>query len=175
MKGVIITCLQEMVCSRFGTDKWDKSLAEAGFPASSVLQAVADVQDASALRLLAAVCRTLGLELPQLADAFGDYWVNVYSPKLYKAFYERNPTARDFLLDMDRVHVAMTKSVPNASPPRFEYEWTDARTLVMTYRSERGLVDLVVGLAKGVGTYYGEPLEVTKLGPDRVRVVFLRG
>jgi hypothetical protein len=71
--------------------------------------------------------------------------------------------------------VAMTKSVPNASPPRFEYQWTDARTLVMIYRSERGLVDLVVGLAKGVGTYYGEPLEVTKLGPDRVQIVFLRG
>jgi len=73
---------------------------------------------------------------------------------------------------MDSVHAAVTKSVPNSHPPRFEYEWKNEKTLIMKYKSQRGLIDFVVGLAKGVGKLYGENLKVTKIGNDKVEIVF---
>jgi hypothetical protein len=172
MKGVILTCLQELVTTKYGKDKWDTALAEAGYPKKSVLLAVSEVDDATALSIVESVCRNVGITLPEAADAFGEFWSSVYSRRLYQAFYERNRSAKAFLLDMDRVHVAMTRGMPNATPPRFEYEWRGEDTLVMHYRSGRGLVDFVVGLAKGVGSYYGESLEVTKLSADQVQVRF---
>ena len=73
---------------------------------------------------------------------------------------------------MNAVHTEMTRSLQNARPPRFEYEWEDDKTLVMQYKSHRGLLDFVVGLVKGVGKRYEEPLQVTKIDPDKVQIVF---
>ena len=66
----------------------------------------------------------------------------------------------------------MTKNIPNASPPRFDYEWNDTNTLIMKYKSNRNLIDILVGLVKGVGNYFQEDLTVSKTGMDKVQVVF---
>jgi hypothetical protein len=118
------------------------------------------------------VCSVLNISLVQAADAFGDYWSTVYAPKIYGAFYDTAKSAREFLLKMDDVHTIMTSTVSDAHPPRFEYEWKDDKTLIMKYKSRRGLIDFVVGLAKGVGKYYKEDLNATKLGDDRVKITF---
>jgi hypothetical protein len=36
----------------------------------------------------------------------------------------------------------------------------------------RALLPIYIGLARGVGKYFGEPLTVRKIGPDRVRIRF---
>ncbi|MFW6113653.1 MAG: heme NO-binding domain-containing protein [Actinomycetota bacterium] len=79
---------------------------------------------------------------------------------------------KDFLLKMDDVHVKSTKNIDNVRPPRFEYAWEDERTMIMTYKSSRGLVDICVGLIRGVGKYFGEELEVTKISDKDIKVVF---
>ena len=172
MKGTIVKCLEELVVTQFGKDKWEQSLKDIGLSTSTIIWPMSDITDAQVMGLVEAVCKNLDITLVQAADAFGDYWVNVYSQKMYPLYYKRNATARDFLLDMDNVHVEMTRSMEKARPPRFDYEWKDDRTLIMHYKSHRSLVDFVVGLARGVGRYYKEDIQVTKLGPDKVQIVF---
>ena len=172
MKGTIVRCLEEMVVTQFGEDKWQKSLEDAGIKSSRIFLPFEDVEDSVVMKLVTAVCKNLNISLSQAADAFGDYWVNVYSQKLYPQYYAKHKTARDFLLDMDAVHVAMTKTIKDAKPPRFEYEWKSEDTLIMHYNSHRGLIDFAVGLVKGVGKFYNETLRVTKLGSDKIEIVF---
>jgi hypothetical protein len=172
MKGTIVKCLEELVTTRFGRDKWEQSLQDIGLSPAIIIWPMSDIDDAQVKGLIEAVCHNLDITLAQAADAFGDYWVNVYSQKMYPLFYERNATAKDFLLDMNSLHVQMTRTMEQARPPRFEYEWKDDRTLIMRYLSHRGLIDLMVGLAKGVGKYYKEDIQVTKLGPDKVQIIF---
>ena len=172
MKGTIVKCLEELVITQFGKDKWEKSLSDVGLNTSTVFWPRADIDDGQVLKLVGAVCGNLDISPSQAADAFGDYWVNVYSQRMYPLYYERNATARDLLLDMNAVHTEMTRSLQNARPPRFEYEWEDDKTLVMCYKSHRGLLDFVVGLVKGVGKRYEEPLQVTRIDPDKVQTVF---
>lgn len=171
MKGSVVLGLKEMVTSRFGRDKWDIALKKAGAELKTVL-AVSDVDDAMVLRVINSLCEILNIKLPELADLFGDYWINVYTQRTYPTFYFRSKTAREFLLDVDRIHVELTKTIPNARPPRFEYEWKNDNTLIMRYKSHRGLIDIVVGLVKGVGKRYKENLRVSKLGNDRVEIIF---
>jgi hypothetical protein len=73
---------------------------------------------------------------------------------------------------LDNVHVGVTQNIKNSHPPRFEYEWKNEKTLIMTYKSERGLLDIFIGLIKGVGKLYKEKLIVSKIGTDKVQVQF---
>ncbi len=172
MKGVILQCLGELVKENFGRDKWEEALERAGMDRKSVFLATQDVDDSVALGLLSAVCDVLNITLKQAADAFGEYWVCKFAPKIYRVYYEGCNSAKDFLLKMDNIHTISTKNIPNARPPRFEYEWQDDKTLVMKYKSHRGLIDIMIGLIKGVGKYYNENLSVIKLGDDAVKVIF---
>ena len=172
MKGTIIRCLEDMVIAQFGREKWHQSLQDAGLDESAIFLPMSDIDDAQVLKLVEAVYKNLDISFEQAADAFGDYWVNTYSQKMYPLYYTRHTTAKGFLLDMDSVHVNMTRTMDNARPPRFRYEWQDDRTLIIRYMSHRGLVDFVVGLAKGVGRYYKEDLQVSKMGADKIRIVF---
>ena len=172
MKGTIVKCLQDLVTNNFGKDKWEKSLEDAGLSKSSIFLPVADVEDSQVMKVVGSVCKTLNISLQQAAEAFGDYWVNVYSQKLYKQYYQKSKSSKEFLLELDNVHVIMTRSMENAKPPRFVYEWKDGKTLIMNYKSQRGLIDFMVGLVKGVGKFYKENLSVTKISSNKVQIVF---
>jgi len=172
MKGVIVQCLQELVSVKFGIDKWEKSLVDAGVPANSKFIVISDVPDDVVMNVVQSVCKNLNITLEQAATAFGDYWVNVYSQKLYSNMYKFKKNAKDFLLYMDEIHINMTKTMKNAHPPRFEYELIGDNTLIMKYKSKRGLIDFLIGLIKGVGTYYNEKLDVRKLSDDKVQIDF---
>ncbi|MEA1948579.1 MAG: heme NO-binding domain-containing protein [Thermodesulfobacteriota bacterium] len=172
MKGVIPDCLEKLVKSKFGKDKWEDSLEAAGLPRHSSFLATADIPDADVMKVVESVCKVLNITLQQSADAFGDFWVNDYAPKIYKVYYRQSNSAKEFLLNMDNIHKTVTKNIPNAHPPRFTYNWKNDKTLVMTYKSSRGLIDFLVGLIKGVGKYYKEDLKVMKLGNDKVQIIF---
>jgi hypothetical protein len=66
----------------------------------------------------------------------------------------------------------MTKSLEDSAPPRFDYKWEEKRTLIMTYKSKRNLIDFAVGLVKGVGKFYKEEIKVSKLSDDKIQIVF---
>jgi methyl-accepting chemotaxis protein len=161
-----------MITKQFGVEKWEAALEDAGLRRDAWFLHHEDVDDAAVMAVIGSVCKTLKITPIQAADAFGDYWVNVYAPPLYKSFYDMAGSAKEFLLKMDQVHVAITKNMPGARPPRFDYTWRDSRTLIMKYASERGMIDFVAGLAKGVGKYYRTNLTVARQGSDSVVIGF---
>ena len=173
MKGTIVRCLEELVTKRFGRAVWENALTAVGMDSSTVFLAVQDIEDSTVIGVLSAFRQQNGLTTAQAADAFGEYWVKEYSQRLFPHYYSDCTSARDFLLKMDDVHVSMTRHVQDARPPRFEYEWKDEQTLLMHYKSHRPLLDFVVGLAKGVGAYYNEPLSARKIGANTVKIRFL--
>ncbi|CAK8714345.1 MAG: hypothetical protein D3911_01735 [Candidatus Electrothrix sp. AW3_4] len=173
MKGVIVTCLAGLVKDNFGRKKWEDALENAGLDRHAIFSATNKVDDAIVMKVVSSVCKVLNITPLQAADAFGDYWVNVYAPRIYGAYLQEVTTSKELLLRMDKIHETVTSTIPNAAPPRFNYKWEDSRTLIMTYKSPRGLIDFLVGLIKGVGKYFNEDLRVRKLNSTDVEVVFL--
>jgi hypothetical protein len=172
MKGVIVNCLKEVVTEKFGKDKWEAALEKVGIEKKSSFLATQDIDDVAVLKVVGAVCAVLNISLPQAADAFGEHWSCSYAPNIYKSYYHGVKSAKDFLLKMDEIHRITTESIPNAKPPRFEYAWENDKTLIMKYKSQRGLMDFMLGLIKGVGKHFKENLKVSKLSDDKVRIVF---
>jgi len=165
-------CLKEMVVVKFGANKWEECVRTMGELQHGYFLATSDVPDAQVMKLIVACCKTLDISIEQAADAFGEYWACAFALRIYPMYFNRCRTAREFLLAMDKVHVDTTSGMDNARPPRFEYEWKNDTTLIMIYKSSRNLLDILVGLVKGVGKHYGENLEVSKAGRDRVEIVF---
>jgi hypothetical protein len=172
MKGVIPRCLCELVAEKYGRQKHDEIMKKAGMDPGRRFLAVEDVEDDDVMKMVQATCDVLGVTLAQAADVFGDYWVNTFAPKLYSAYYRGVSSAREFLLKMDYVHQMSTRNIKNAAPPRFDYEWQDDNTLIMTYKSKRNLIDFLIGLIKGVGRYFNTDLQVQQVGTNRVRIEF---
>ncbi|MFC1852680.1 heme NO-binding domain-containing protein [candidate division CSSED10-310 bacterium] len=172
MKGVITLALKEMVIQNFGIEKWQEALKMVGIDSEPFIMPISNLEDQLVLRIIQSLCEILEVSLSQAADLFGEYWMKNYAPKMYSAYFSGKESARDFLLAMDKVHVETTKLINDARPPRFEFEWRDDKTLIMKYISKRDLIDFMVGLIKGVGSYYEENLQVKKLSHDEVMIVF---
>lgn len=173
MKAVIVNCMGELIKEKFGRDKWQQCLEGAGLNRNSYFLSTQDIEDRTVVSLIDSAGRVLNLSRTQIADAFGDYWVNVFAQKVYKVYFRGINSARDFLLKMDQVHDTVTQNIANAQPPRFEYHWKNDNTLIMKYKSHRGLIDFLAGLVKGVGRYFNERLNVTKAGPQDLEITFL--
>ncbi len=173
MKGTIIKCLQEMVEKRHSKESWQQILNEAGLEGPQFFSLSSDVPDTDAIGLFEATASVLGLSPEATSDAFGDHWVNDYAARVYQTLYARLRSAREFILALDGVHMMVTNTIENAHPPRFDYQEEGDDTLIVTYKSQRGLIDLYVGLARGVGRYFSTPMQVTKLGASQVRIRFL--
>ena len=172
MKGTIVCCLRDMVVEKFGKEAWENALVASGLPKNTVILATEDVADEAAITVVGNLCKGLNITVDQAADAFGDFWMNSYAPRIYKNYFNDAHSAKEFLLKMDDVHIMVTKTIKNANPPRFTYEWTDPNTLLMTYNSKRNLVPFFKGLVKGVGSHYHEKLHISMRTPNQMEIKF---
>lgn len=172
MKGTIAICLQDLVKTKFSEDNWETILVKSGLPKDLVIYAHHDIEDDVIMKVLNSTCEVLNITLQQAADAFGEYWMIDYAPKKYFAFFQNVKNAKDFLLNMDRLHAKLTDKIENAKPPKFTYDDIDKNTLIMNYISERGLEQIWIGLIKGVGKYFKENINIEKLSENKVKITF---
>lgn len=172
MKGTIVNCLEKMVVDKFGKEVWERTLDTAGVSRQTIFLALADVPDEIVLNLVSGLCKELNIGMKEAAEAFGDYWMTEYASKMYTNFFRGANNAKEFLLKMDKIHDTVTKTLSNAAPPKFEFEWADEKTLLMTYESKRNLIHFFQGLVKGVGKYYGEDLKMTMRSPNKMEIQF---
>ncbi|MCP4349607.1 MAG: hypothetical protein GY795_29350 [Desulfobacterales bacterium] len=173
MKGIIADCMEKLVIEKKGRNKWEQILEKSGLDKNIYFLPTQDIDDNMVIKVVGSVCTVLGKSLSEVANAFGIYWVNYYAPKIYYSYYGNAKTAKEFLLRMDEVHQQVTRRIANAHPPRFDYEQPDDDTLIMIYKSERNLLDFVIGLVKGVGKYFNEDLKITKIGENKIKIKFL--
>jgi hypothetical protein len=172
MKGVIPKALKQMVTEKYGADTWKKALSQAGIEREPLMLPISDVDDSVVLEMVEGVCGVLGITLAQAADAFGAYWMTEFAPTMYKSHFSKPTSVREFLLQMDEVHEITTRNMPNAHPPRFGYEELDDGSLVMEYKSSRDLMDIFVGLVKGVGAHVGETVDIQRRGGTKLHIRF---
>jgi len=172
MKGVILDCLKNLVTAKFGIDRWQNISVKAGLKPNEVFLATVDFDDKIAINLLNSTCSVLNLNIDAVATAYGEYWMNFYASKMYAGYISNVKSSKELLLKLDNIHTLVTKNMPNSRPPKFTYEWKDNKTLLMNYDSKRNLIDLFIGLAKGVGRYYKENLTVKKITNTKAEIIF---
>lgn len=174
MKGTIHYCLEETVIKYHGADAWTQVTKAAGLGEhySYGTRIRDDIDEIQSIELFVLSANTLGIELSQLFDEFGEYWCVEYSPKVYGVFYRGMHSTRDAVTKLDRVHETVTNHIPNANPPRFIYNWKAPNVLELIYQSDRNLIDLFISLVKGLNKKFGDFTEIEKISEQVVLLTF---
>ena len=173
MKGTVHKCIEKLITEKFGLATWQTCLEAVGLEEDHIFMMNDDVDEALTMKLVTEVIPSVTrLSLQQVLDAFGHYWINDYASQIYKPYFEGCHSSRELISKLDFIHESLTKNIPNARPPRLRYEWLDGQTVSLTYVSDRGLIDLFISIAKGVGDYYKETLVVVKKSDQTLEVTF---
>jgi RNase P/RNase MRP subunit POP5 len=175
MKMEITDCLAEMIKQKFGKEKWEEilTLSDMGKGSNSFRYFIGfDIIDEKVMDIIQNTCKVLDITREQAAEAFGDYWINVYAPKLYPKYFDRFKSAKAFIMGMDQVHREVTEDIENAHPPRFDFEELDENTLRVHYKSKRKMIDFYIGLVKGIGIHFDTKLDIVKESDDYVLITF---
>ena len=160
MKGIINKGIQDLVEEQFGADAWEKILEMAG--CKELFFAISrDYPFESTINLVRAVSEYSGMPMEQVMEEYGRYIVPRTLKENYPTYFTLcGNSSREFLLNMDRVHESVTRSIHGANPPRFDFDELPDGKILMHYRSNRKLCDLLKGLIKGVGDCFGQELHV---------------
>ncbi len=171
MKGVVPHALSKLIIENYGVNKWLDALERAGIQNRRVYLPIENVPDEEVFKLVEAVSDVLNISTDELISMFGKYWINTYAYKMYKPFYNVE-NAREFILKLPDIHKQVVANIEGATPPEFRFEWLADNVLLMHYKSPRNLIDLGIGLLRGVADYFDEDIKITKINNNTLQLEF---
>ncbi|HDN80234.1 MAG: hypothetical protein DRI61_13995 [Chloroflexi bacterium] len=157
MKGIIFKLFEEYTENALGREVLTEAKRRCGLE-KAIFLATSSYPDEQLFSLVKAVAEVAQKSVDEVLYECGKYAIKPLS-EIYSPFF-RAESAKDFLKKMDRVHVSMTRSLPDARPPRFTYREPSERELVIVYRSPRRLCTFAKGLIAGVAEYFQEQITV---------------
>ncbi len=160
MKGVINKGIKEMIETLYGIDKWEEVRKNAGCE-EIFFSATEDYPDDLTMRLFKSASEALSMSVEDVMIEFGKFWINETGRKTYPQIFQLGgKDARNFLRNMDRIHLQATRSIPDAAPPRFEYDDLSDGRLAMHYFGRKETIPMLKGLVLGVGIYFNQDIEI---------------
>ncbi|MDR1324789.1 MAG: heme NO-binding domain-containing protein [Treponema sp.] len=174
IKGTVVLSWVEQIKGKYGEGKWKEILKLSGLPETQQFMHNSDIPDEQAAKILSSISAVLKLGQQETADLVGEYWISVFAPKIYKAYYRQYKTAKEFIMGLDAIHEQVMRNIPNAHPPRFDIETVNDHTLIVHYKSHRKKMfsPYFFGAIKGIGIYYHSPIGIKKISEDTVELQF---
>jgi hypothetical protein len=150
--GVIFTSFRDYVAAAQG------SAAEAELfqdePAYLLSESYPDDQ---LVRLIEQAAQRTGRTADEILFDFGVFAAESTFARLYPAFFDVSPGAREFLLTVEtRIHELVRATIPNAGPPQLDISPLGEDGVTIVYDSPRRLCVLLRGLTEGTARHYGE-------------------
>jgi hypothetical protein len=164
MYGLVNKAVQELVCSKFGAETWERIKQKAGVDID-VFISHESYDDAITYRLVGAATEILGVEGAVVLETFGEHWVTVTAEEGYGELMRASgDSLPDFLVNLPNFHARVKLLFPNLHPPTFKVSDLTESTLHLHYYSHRpGLAPFVVGLVRGLGQRFNTPVTTTLL------------
>ncbi len=161
MYGLVNKAIKDLVCSRFGKQKWQEIKRKAEINVD-VFVSMEGYPDDVTHRLVKAASEVLGLSPQEVMQAFGEFWVEYTSSEGYGEMMDMfGDNLPEFLENLDSLHSRVAVSFPKLQPPSFETEELEDDTLTLQYHSTReGLTPMVVGLVKGLGKKFDTEVDI---------------
>ena len=171
MYGLVNQALEDFVRRGFGDAAWNRVRGGAGI-SLDMFVSMDSYPDDITYKLVGAATEVLGMDAPQILEAFGEHWVLYTAQAGYGEMLAMfGSDLRTFLFNLDNLHSHVGMSFSHLRPPSFQVEQIDGTdALLLHYRSERaGLAPMVIGLLKGLGKRFSQDIRIRQTahrGPD---------
>jgi hypothetical protein len=157
MYGLVNKAIQDLVCEKFGEDKWLEIKKRAGFEDDFFI-GLQSYPDSLTYGLVKHSSEVLGADANIILEAFGEYWILYTASEGYGNMLElAGSTLPDFLRNLDMLHTHVSNIMPSLVAPQFTTRNESEHSIELEYRSNReGLTPMVVGLLRGLGKKFNK-------------------
>lgn len=161
MYGLVNKAVEELVCTRFGAAAWAKIRERAGLEVGGFMS-MDPYPDSVTYKMVFAASEVLGIAVPALLEAFGEYWMYYTAREGYGQLISLfGSSLGEFLGNLDNMHTRVGLSFPELHPPSFVLHELGGDHYTLEYHSTReGLAPMVLGLLRGLAKIFGESVEV---------------
>lgn len=156
MRGVLPQLMAEFIRETYGNSVYDKVLQSMGNP---TFLPTGNYPDQVLKQMAAEVSALTGESTKQVFLKLGESTMKAFS-RIYSR-YIKAKSLKEFYRGMDELHKRLTREYPGINPPGFTYEEKDGETLIMTYKSSRGLFEYFEGILKSAAKFMGEKVRIT--------------
>ena len=167
MYGLLLDCIQKLLCERYGEHYWAMIRRRANLKNQWFV--THEIYSDSVMReLVDAAAIELGEKQSTVMRMFGEYFAkNIGSYGYARLLRVLGRDLRDFLNGLDDLHEYLRFSYPKMSPPSFFCENETAGGLRLHYTTKRkGYLEYVIGQLITVGRIYGKDIEVEVLSEE---------
>jgi methyl-accepting chemotaxis protein len=168
MKGVLPKLMQEYVKKEYGNEVYRYMQEEMGDP---VFLPTGSYPDGVIGQMAELVGERTGVKTAKILFNLGRFTIPAFHT-MYPRYFKKGYDLKTFYLDIDRIHVQLTKDDPSLKPPKFTYE-DKGDVLFMNYRSSRNMADYFEGIIQSAADFFNEPVEVQlkRLDDNTVRAL----
>lgn len=161
MYGLVNAAVKELVCSRFGEEKWLEIKTRAGVDIEEFTR-MDQYPDEVTYKLVGAASETLGISPDDVMRSFGEFWVLYTGREGYGHMFDiAGGSMRDFLFNLDKLHTRVGQNFAALRPPSFTFDVINAEVIRMHYLSERsGLCPMVLGLLEGLASHFHTEVKI---------------
>ena len=158
MYGLVNKAIQDLICEKFGEDKWIEVKKLSGFEDEFFI-GLQTYPDSLTYSLVKNASKVLGADASVVMEAFGEYWILYTANEGYSDMMElAGDNLTDFLNNLDMLHERVSNIMPNLHAPQFSTRNETQNSIELEYRSHReGLTPMVIGLLRGLGKRFGKP------------------
>ena len=165
MFGLINRAFERFILRDYGVESWNAIRHAANIETSTFISM--DVyDDEMSFRLFEVAAQHLDYSLDDLLERFGESWVDVGASAGFGPVMRLGGSnLTDFILNLDNLHTRLGLTFSALRPPSFRVELTSSADhspcIRLHYRSDRqGLTSFVVGVLRGLGKHFNEPVDV---------------
>jgi hypothetical protein len=151
MYGLVNKAIQDLVCEKFGEDKWQEIKKLSGFEDDFFI-GLQSYPDSLTYALVKNASKVLGAESTAVLEIFGEYWI-LYT--VNEGYGQMMDLAGDNLVDimnnLNMLHNRLNYIMPNMVAPQFSTRNETPNSIELEYRSQReGFSPMVIGMLKGL-------------------------
>jgi len=157
MYGLVNKAIQDLVCEKFGEDKWIEIKKLSNFDDDFFIGLQA-YPDSLTYDLVKNASRVLGADASVVMEAFGEYWILYTANEGYGEMLDlAGDNLSDFLNNLDMLHNRVNNIMPQLVAPQFSTRNETNNSIELEYRSKReGMAPMVVGLLRGLGKRFNK-------------------
>lgn len=161
MYGIVNRAIEELVKSNFGDEKWEAVKIRSGIDIDYFISNE-PYDDEITYLLAGAVSEEMNISVPEVLQAFGEWWVLKTGKEKYGGLMEAGgQTLREFLINLPIFHNRIMLIYPKLTPPEFKVSHIEEKSIQIHYFSKRqGLGEFVRGLLNGLGKMYKTPVVI---------------
>lgn len=172
MYGLVNQAVKDLVVSKFGNEMWAQIATECGLGSEDFLS-LQYYPDALTYSLVASASKHLNVAAPDILHEFGKHWVLFTAAEGYGPMMDLfGSNFKECLTNLNNLHARMGMSMPNLTPPKFNFTEISPTVYEIGYESKRaGLSPMVSGLLYGLAEKYGVKIKIEMQPQDQIHGV----